>query len=812
MFLSPCYVKGINIIGTGFNQGRLMKKFADYVIEKRLMVLGIFSVITLFFLINITGVKVYTKFADLLPQGHEYIKTYNSLRARFGGANTMTMLLQVRNGDIFNPATLQKIRDITDELYYIPGVDRFKITSLAVNTAVDMQLTSGGYNFVPLMFPNVPKTQEEAEELRQTVYPSVFYGNLVWFDSKKTLISADFFDDEIDYQVVFKELRRIQEKYEDANHILSINGEPMHLGYIDFYKGDVFRIILITIVIMFLPFYFWYRSVRAAAIPFFAAAVSGIWGIGTMCFLDYNLDPLIMVFPFLVASRAACHTVQLLKRYTEECVNFRDGKAACKKVIESMFVPGFTAIITDAMGIILIALTPIQILQKITYVCTFWSCAQCAIVLILVPVVLSYLPISPRLLEKFDRKGVIDRMLARLGAAMGGRGSLVVFAMVPLLVIFGYLGSRSLQVGDAAPGSSLLWPWHRYNRDGFRISFSMPILSPLLISMEGEKQYDLVSCPGKPYQMCGDNFKEMERFERYMKGTPGRLVMFTRSVISSFSGAGWLAHEGDPNWYFFPTNDRETIYSYRRITQMGTPGTADRFCDPGEDTSANIIIYCRDKMTPTIKTVMARINEYMEQHSQLAPPMRYRLCGGDFGVQAAINEVIEQYNFRTSASALIIMFLTCWVMFRSLGAAIFLTIPCIVSNLIAYTMMATGMFYLLPVPLTINLSTLPVAAIGIGLGIDYGIYMLGRIVEEYKIRKDMKETITFTMTCVGEPIILTSLGMIGGLIVWVASPLMFQATMGFFLAVILFLNMLGGLLLVTSFVAVLKPKFVVGKK
>ena len=215
-------------------------------------------------------------------------------------------------------------------------------------------------------------------------------------------------------------------------------------------------------------------------------------------------------------------------------------------------------------------------------------------------------------------------------------------------------------------------------------------------------------------------------------------------------------------------------------------------------------------MTPTIKTVMSRIQEYMEKHSQLVPPMKYKLCGGEFGVQAAVNEVIEQYQARTSTWALIIMFLTCWIMFRSLGAAIFLTVPVIVSNLIAYTMMATGMFNLLPVPITISLSTLPVAAIGIGLGIDYGIYMLGRIVEEYKIRKDMKDTITFTMTQVGEPIILTSLGMIGGLIVWVVSPLMFQATMGFFLAVILFLNMLGGLLLVTSFVAVLKPKFVTG--
>ena len=101
---------------------------------------------------------------------------------------------------------------------------------------------------------------------------------------------------------------------------------------------------------------------------------------------------------------------------------------------------------------------------------------------------------------------------------------------------------------------------------------------------------------------------------------------------------------------------------------------------------------------------------------------------------------------------------------------------------------------------------------GIGLGVDYGIYMLGRIVEEYKIKRDMKSTIVTTMTSVGEPIVFTALAMTGGLIVWIFSPLMFQATMGFFLATILLLNMLGGILLVPSFVAVLKPKFVVGQE
>jgi hypothetical protein len=95
--------------------------------------------------------------------------------------------------------------------------------------------------------------------------------------------------------------------------------------------------------------------------------------------------------------------------------------------------------------------------------------------------------------------------------------------------------------------------------------------------------------------------------------------------------------------------------------------------------------------------------------------------------------------------------------------------------------------------------------------VDYGIYMLGRILEEYRVRKDLGETIRFTMASVGEPIVFTTLAMTGGLLIWVFSPLMFQATMGFFLATILILNMLGGLFLVPCFVAVIKPKFVLGQ-
>ena len=785
-----------------------MKKLSDFIIGKRTPILIIISLISIFFIYNLTKLKVYTKYADLLPQGHEYIKLHNRIRAQFGGANSVAMVLQVREGDIFNPRTLQKIKDITDELYLIPAVDRFKIASIALKKMMIMEVTPTGYHAAPLMWPEVPKTQEEAERLREKIYGSFYYGSFVFFDCKKTLLTADFFEDEIDYAVVFKKLRRLQKKYEDDNHILSIYGEPMHLGYVDSYVGYVLKIMTITFLVVLFLFYYWYRSIRATVLPIVAALLSGVWGLGLMNLLGYNLDPLILVFPFLVASRAACHTVQVVKRYTEECLIVKEGKSVCKRVIEVMFKPGFTAITTDAMGIILIALTPIQILQNITISCTFWCGAQIIITLILVPIILSFLPISSKLLKKFERKGRLDRLLGKIGSLIGGKGSMVVFVMVPILIILGYLGARTIQVGNPIPGSSLFWPWHRYNRDGFRIAFSAPILSPVYVVMEGEKKDDLLSCFGKQRRTCVDHLRDMYRFEKFMRGTPGRLVMFTQSIIMGFADANSFTHEGDPNWCFFPTNDSVVCFNYGMTIRRGEPGSVDRFVD-AEDKCANIMIYCRDKTTSTIKIVMSRINEYVKKYSKLELPLQYKLAGGPIGVQAAINEVIEKYHFRTLGWALFAIFIICWVMFRSMVAAFILSIPLIVANLIAFSMMATGMFYLLPVPITITQSTLPVSAVGIGLGVDYGIYMLGRILDENKIRKDLKGSIAIAMTSVGEPIIFTAIAMTAGLIFWVFSPLMFQAYMGFFLATILLLNMLGGLLLVPSFVAIIKPRFVV---
>jgi len=357
-----------------------MKKFADIIIEKRLYFLIAIIVLTLFFLYEaVTGLTIKTVFDDMVPTNHAYTRLHREVRNTFGGANQVLIMVQVRDrvdggayDDIFNHETLSTVKGITEDCLLLQGVDRFKILSLASSKVKNIKMSAAGMNFSSVMYPDVPETKEQIEELRQTVYGNpICYPALVSLDSKKTMIMVDFFEDQLDYTILFKQLKELRAKYENENQIIAIAGEPMHLGYLDSYVGDVIKILAFTLIAMMIVFYIYFRSKRGMILPILSACVSAIWGLGFMGLLGFNLDPLVLVFPFLIAAMAASHSVQVIKRYKEEAYHIGDVKQTCKAVIEHLFVPGFAGIITDASGIIVIALTPIPIQQKICLSCAF---------------------------------------------------------------------------------------------------------------------------------------------------------------------------------------------------------------------------------------------------------------------------------------------------------------------------------------------------------------------------------------------------------------------------------------------------------
>jgi hypothetical protein len=477
-----------------------------------------------------------------------------------------------------------------------------------------------------------------------------------------------------------------------------------------------------------------------------------------------------------------------------------------------MFIPGLTSIITDCLGIALVAVAPIPILQKIAVSCAFWSIATTVLALILTPLILSYIPESKRLAselvaieEKKKKLSLMDRWLPGLGRWIVGKGKYIVVAISILITIWGAVYSKRLLVGDMLPGSNLLWPFHRYNIDGFRISFAMPVLCPLYVLIEGDKNDAINS---------GPVLREIYQFQRFVRNAligTGR-VMFTQSIVSVFPGAQYMVKEGNPNWYFFPITDKEAQYNLNRVAFGAEPGDIDRYID-ADSHFTNIVIFCRDKTGETIRLVMEKVKEFINTQSHLGKNVTvttgldqhahviYRLAGGAIGVQAAVNEVINDSQIWNLVLALGGVFLCVMIQYRSIAAGLILTVPLAISNLVCFALM--GIYQI-----GLTVSTYPVSSIGVGLGVDYGIYFLSRLVEEKRLTDDLNEAIINTLKSNGKSIVAIATTLTIGLIFWLFSTLRFQAWMGALLAVLLFLNMLGALFLVPSLIAFFKPGFV----
>ncbi|MEE8381846.1 MAG: MMPL family transporter [Thermodesulfobacteriota bacterium] len=777
-----------------------MEKFATLVIKSRLVILIITILATLFFAYQLLHLKIYTSFEDLLPQNHPYVKLHNQFKKLFGGANQVLVALQVKEGDIFNIKTLQKIKYITEKLEEIPAIDIYKIRSLASRSAKEIKREAGILSIMTVMYPEVPKTQEEVEVLKWRIYGNdMVYGPLVSYDTKKALITADFFDDEIEYSVVFNKFQELRREVEDENTILSIAGTPMHYGYVWYHSKDVVQTLITTVLVILLVLFLYFRSLQGVVIPFVSGLVSGIWGLGIMSLLGYNLDPLILVFPFLLALMTSRHAMQKFIRYTEEYLRTGDGKTASQNVVKAMFAAGVTGIATDTFGIALVAIAAIPLLQKTAITCILWTLPTLFIALIFTPVLLSFFPPSRKLKVTFEmdgekrwKHGPLDRILSFLGGWIVGRGKWYIIVTSMVLTIFGAYYAEQITVGSVIPGSPILWPWHRYNQDALRIVRSMPMLNPLYIIVEGEKTEAIVNA---------DVIREVFRLRRYIsRHVPG--VIFARSITDTMPYGNLIGGEGDPHWAFFIKDDVETTYRLHALLDGQPPGTWDGFIT-SDLRNTYVVVYCASKRGRLIKRLLSGIDQHIKNNPRLngLEGVKFRLATGVIGLQAAVNEVVASAQVWNLTFALLGLFIFCSINFRSITAGLILTIPLAISNLVGFALMA-----LTEVGLTV--STYPVSSVAIGFGVDYGIYFISRLLEEKKNVEDLNTALMRTMNSNGKAIVIIATTLTLGLACWLFSSLRFQAEMGTFFALLLLFNMLGALLLVPSLIVLLKPKFV----
>ncbi|MBW2370189.1 MAG: MMPL family transporter [Deltaproteobacteria bacterium] len=761
-------------------------KISNFIVSNRLLILLVITCITVFFAIQIGKVQIKTELSDLLPQKHEYVQLHKKFRNVFGGANILFIDLFVKDGDIFNPETLKKILYITDEATFLPGADRYKILSITQTKIKDIKASKFGLEINPLI-PEIPETEAELEALRQKVFTNdMVYGSLVSLDSKAALISVQFQEDiALDYPLIFSQIQEICDAVRDDNTDVAVAGDPMVRGYIYSYLGQTKVIFGGTLLAMVLLMIIYTRSLQMVAMPIVSGLLSAVWGLGFVGFLGYTLDPLTLVVPLLITARTLSHSVQFNERVIEEYSKYGNIKAACHSSVKALFYPGLAGVLTDAAGIAVLIAIPIPFLQKLGIISSFWALSTIFTVLFFNPVALLLLP--PFIKQRAAEGGIYRKISKRTAMLNSGRGRWYVLGVTIIIAVAGVFFAGNLKVGDVNPGTPILWPDSPYNEAAETLNKSFLGLNPMLIVVEGEKEDAVYGY---------DMLHKVEEFQRHIEQLPS--AGGSVSIVDILKKLNMNLNKGNAKWSFLPKSEEEIAVLHFMFLNGTQPGDLDAYCTH-DNRSMSITVYFKNHQGDTIREAMAATKEFVDNNP--IKGAKFKFAAGAVGLLAAVNEEI----FKTQVQLLVMSFaltiIFCALSFRSLVAGILLVIPLAVSNYLIFAYMGLK-------GIGLNINTLPVATIAIGIGVDYGVYFLSRMKEDYILSQDFWPALHNTLATTGRAICFTGLTVGLGVVFWLLSDIRFQAEMGLLLTLATILHLLGTLILLPALVLAIKPKFI----
>ena len=765
----------------------MYEKLGQFILRWRVPVLIVILALTGFFAWKATLVPVESPTIDLFPSDHPYVETFVKYKDIFGGASTVLIALEVKDGDIYNLDTLAKIKRITKELELLPAINNYQVLSIAQRKVKTLRVDNErGFRGVPVMWPDIPEDEEGIEKLRTTILTSPRYnGTLVSLDGKAALILAGFFEHKMDIQEVFAGIDKIVEAERDDKTALHVIGRPFLLGHILSQSPQIQNLFFMTVFSILFVLLLYFRDLRGTIIPLTTAGVSAVWGLGFLGVLGYNFDPLVIVIPFIISARALSHSVQVVERFGEEYVIHKDRTIASAKTFAGLFGPGMVAIITDAAGVFLVWFTPIPLLQKLALMGSFWVLSIVVSDMILNPILLSFFP--PPNPDKLSKRGIFDFALHQVSKLCFGKARIGVMIIAVAVFIVGYVFTSRLVIGDVHVGTPMLWPDSEYNQATFRIAELFNNTEQMTVVIEG-KTRGAIKDP--------EVLRTMDAFQKHMEQLDE--VSSTASIADLLPGIISILHGSDPKWEMIPDDPQATGFFLELIYTNSEPSDLVRFIT-NDRQNANITLYLKDHKGTTLRKVLAHAKTFIESH-----PMQqanFRLAGGFGGLLAAINEVVAWHQAQVTVFAFGIIVIFCGLAYRSVLAGLLFMLPLLISNYLTYALMGYK-------GIGLDVNVLPVVALGVGLGVDYGLYVVGRIKEEYRETQDLDEAVVKGITTAGRAVAFTATTMVAGVVFWTFSFLRFQAEMGLLLVFWMIVSMLGGLILLPALVAWFKPKFI----
>ncbi len=763
----------------------LVRRISEIIFSVRPLVLLLFMVITLFMLWSATALRVDAGFNKLLPLEHPYMKTFVKYQTEFGGANRILIAITVNKDDIFTAEFFNTLKNITDEVFFIPGVDRAQVKSLFTPNVRFIEIVEDGFaggNVIPAEFQG---TEEDLVQVRKNIIKSGQVGRLVANNFNGAMVTAGLLEKDptsgkrIDYQEVAKRLEEIRQKHETSN--IHIIGFAKVVGDITEGAENVLLFFAISFLITGLLVYLYSLSMWLTVLPLFASLTAVSWQLGLLPILGFGIDPMSILVPFLIFAIGVSHGVQMINSMRSEIFNGISPKKAAKASFQRLLIPGGIALASDTIGFLTILLIKIEIIQEMAITASIGVAVIILTNLFLLPVLLSYLPeaesqLQQRLIARSERLKTFWHRLSAFSV-----NPLATLTIIVSLTLFGsgLWKASDIEIGDLEQGVPELRSDSRYNIDSAiiteRFSIGVDILKVIAETRaDGCIDHDIMST--------------IDRFNWHMQNVNGVQSVISLPTLARLYNAGW--NEGNPKWQVLPRNQQVLVQA---ITPVDTStGLLNEDCS-----AMPVLIFTSDHKAKTISRIVDAVKAFENENNTDA--VHFKLASANVGVMAATNEAVDAAQFPMLIYVYAAIITLCLITFRSLRATLCIVLPLGLVSVLAYALMTL-------LDIGLKVSTLPVVALGVGIGVDYGIYIFSRLHELLDEGKSLRDAYELTLNMTGNAVLFTGLTLAIGVFTWIFSDLQFQVDMGIVLTFMFLLNMIASITVLPALAALFYRK------
>jgi len=727
----------------------------------------------------------------MIPLKHPYMATFLQYQADFGGANKVLVAIKNNKGTIYDKKFLETLRGATEEVFYIKGAERSSVSSLFTSNVRYNEVVEDGFRGGNIVSADFTGTPEQIDKVRENLRKSDWVGRIVSNDETAAMVVATLMDkdpdtgERLDLQDVAGQLEAIRAKYENADTSVHIIGFAKAVG--DIAKGAAGVLVffgvafVITAVLLF-----WYSgSLMITSLALICAIVPVIWLLGLLPIFGLGLDPMSILVPFLIFSIAVSHAVQMTNAWKLETLHGADGVTASTHSFQKLFIPGAMALLANALGFMVIAFVEIEIVRELAYTATIGVTVMIITNKMLLPILLSYYRFTPEQASKLAGKETAgDWLWERIGGLATKKVAWVPILIGVGLLAFGLMQARHLHVGDLGKGVPELRPDSRYNQDVDMITSHFAIGVDLLQVIAEAKPTSEDDSPCVDREVM-DKIEDFDFQMRQLDGvaTVRSLAGFVKTMTQSFA-------ETYSKWRMLPESRAQIAQGVGYATRLG-----NEFMN-SKCTAMPVSIFTTDHQATTISQIVQKIKEFKAAGGD-TERVTFRLASGNVGVMAATNEAVHAADKWVNLALFASVLVLCLITFRSFPITL-----CIILPLALVTVLCNALMAILGIGVKVN--TLPVVALGVGVGVDYGIYLFERMKHEMEDNAlSLKDAFVEALKQRGTASIFTAVTMTISVATWTFSALKFQADMGILLSFMFLVNAFGAILLLPALAAYL---------